>query len=100
MYHNVIQSEVCFEWDPAKEETNKKKHGISFEEAKQALSHELGFLLKEDLSKNENRYVYLGMCKKLRLLVVVAAYSERETIRIISARKANKKEQKLYEAPL
>ena len=100
MYHKVIQYEVRFEWDPAKEETNKRKHGVSFEEAKQALCSELGFLLREDLSNNENRYVYIGMCKKLNLLVVVAAYSEGETTRIISARKANKRERKLYEAPL
>ena len=57
-------------------------------------------VLKEDSESGENRYIYLGMCKKLNLLVVVIAYPEDEITRIISARKANKGERKLYEAQL
>jgi uncharacterized DUF497 family protein len=45
-------------------------------------------------------FVFLGMCKKLNVLVVVVAYPDEKVTRIISARKANKKERLLYEAQL
>lgn len=89
-----------YEWDPQKAKTNIKKHGISFEDAKQALTCEVVVVLKEDSDSGEERYVYLGMCKKLNVLVVVVAYPEDNITRIISARKANKKEIKFYEAQL
>jgi uncharacterized DUF497 family protein len=89
-----------FEWDPHKEKLNQKKHGISFEEAKEALSCGLIIVLKEDSDSGEERYVYLGICKKLNILVVVVAYPEEQITRIISARKANKRERKFYEAQL
>ena len=89
-----------YEWDPVKEKANIKKHGISFAEAKDALNCGLVVVLKEDSGSGEVRYVYLGMCKKLNILVVVATYPEEEITRIISARKANKKERKFYEAQL
>jgi uncharacterized DUF497 family protein len=56
--------------------------------------------LKEDSNSGEERYVYIGMCKKLNVLVVVVAYPEDEQTRIISARKANKKERFIYEKQL
>ena len=89
-----------YEWDSLKEKTNIKKHGVSFEEAKQALNCGLVVVLKEDSDSGEERYVYLGICKKLKVLVVVVAYPGEEITRIISARKANKKEGKFYEAQL
>ncbi len=89
-----------FEWDPEKEKTNQKKHGVSFHEAKEAMTCELVVVLKEDSDSGEERYVYLGMCKKLNILVVVVAYPDEQITRIISARKANKRERKFYEAQL
>lgn len=89
-----------YEWDALKEKLNFKKHGVSFEDAKSALSCGLVVVLKEDDDSGEQRYVYLGMCKKLNILVVVVAYPDEEVTRIISARKANKKERKIYEAQL
>lgn len=89
-----------FEWDPQKAKTNIKKHGVSFEDAKQALTCEIVVVLKEDSDFGEERYIYLGMCKKLNVLVVVVAYPDDNITRIISARKANKKEIKFYEAQL
>lgn len=89
-----------FEWDPQKEKTNQKKHGVSFDEAVDAISCELVVVLKEDSESGEERYVYLGMCKKLNILVVVVAYPDEQITRIISARKANKRERKFYEAQL
>ena len=89
-----------YEWDPIKEKSNIKKHGISFQAAKEALNCGMLVVLKDDSGANEERYVYLGMCKKLNILVVVVAYPEEELTRIISARKANKREIKFYEAQL
>jgi uncharacterized DUF497 family protein len=89
-----------YEWDPKKQQANLKKHGVSFEDAIEALNCGLVIVLKEDSDSGEERYVYLGMCKKLNILVVVVAYPEEEITRIISARKANKKERKFYEAQL
>ena len=97
MYYNLF---MRFEWDPAKEKINIRKHHITFEDATEALSCGLVVVLREDLNSGEERYVYLGMCKKLKVLVVVVAYPDDEITRIISARKANKKERKYYEAQL
>ena len=60
----------------------------------------LVIVLREDDSKIESTFVYLGMCKKLNVIVVVVTYPEEEITRIISARKANKKERKFYEEKL
>jgi uncharacterized protein len=89
-----------FEWDSKKEKTNLQKHGVCFEDAKSALSCGLVVVLKEDNDSGEERYVYMGMCKKLKVLVVVVAYPDEEVTRIISARKANKTERKYYETQL
>lgn len=89
-----------FEWDSGKAKSNLKKHGVSFEDAKEALSGEIVVVLKEDSDSGEERYVYLGMCRKLNVLVVVVAYPDDDVTRIISARKANQKERKYYEAQL
>jgi uncharacterized DUF497 family protein len=89
-----------YEWGPKKQRAILKKHGVSFEDAIEVLNCGLVIVLKEDSDSGEERYVYLGMCKKLNILVVVVAYPEEEITRIISARKANKKERKFYEAQL
>lgn len=89
-----------YEWDTEKEKTNLRKHGIAFQQAKVALQSGIIVVLKEDSNSGEQRYVYLGMCKKLNILVVVVAYPDENITRIVSARKANKKERKFYEAQL
>lgn len=89
-----------FEWDPKKESANIKKHGISFDQAKEALTCGLVVVLKEDNDHNEERYVFLGMCKKLNVLVVAVAYPDETVTRIISAGKATKKERLFYEEEL
>jgi uncharacterized DUF497 family protein len=86
--------------DSTKEIANIKKHGVSFADAKQALEFGMVVVLKEDDDSGEDLYVYLGICKKLNVLVVVVAYPEDTVTRIISARKANKKERLFYEAQL
>jgi uncharacterized DUF497 family protein len=83
-------------WDPAKAVSNQKKHGISFEEAQSVLESDIQLVL-EDGGHPEPRFIALGYSKKLNLLVVVYAYREMDVIRIISARKATRKERENYE---
>ncbi len=89
-----------FKWDPKKEQANIKKHGVSFEEAREALTCGLVVALRDDDRHDEQRFVFMGMCKRLNVLVVVAAYPEEDVTRIISARRATKRERKFYEAQL
>ncbi|RPI71859.1 MAG: BrnT family toxin [Desulfobacteraceae bacterium] len=93
---------IEFQWDLQKAETNTKKHGISFEEAKTVFYDEKALLINDpDHSEIEDRYILLGMSHKIRLLVVCHCYPEREdTIRIISVRKASKTEQMRYKESL
>lgn len=85
------------EWDPRKAKSNVKKHGVSFEEAATALSDPLAATGADpDHSITEDRFVTFGISGMSRLLVV-SHTEKRETIRIISARKATKGERELYE---
>lgn len=87
-----------FEWDKNKNQSNIKKHGISFEEAKSVFYDENARLIPDpEHSSIEERFILLGFSNKLRMLVVVHAYKEPdEIIRIISSRKATKSESKYY----
>ena len=91
---NVIK----FEWDESKNEINKKKHKISFEEAKTVFYDEEALVIDDpEHSQEEERFIILGLSKKANLLVVCHCYRASETvIRIISARKATKSEAKQY----
>ena len=92
-------SEIEFAWDKAKNTRNEKKHGISFEEAKTVFFDDSVRLIPDpDHSEDEDRYILLGLCSQLRILVVCHCYREEgKIIRIISARKANKTEKRQYE---
>ena len=87
-----------FVWDDAKSVANKRKHGVSFEEASSVFADEEALLLDDrDHSNEEDRFVLLGLSSSLRVLVVCHCYRETEsTIRIISARKANRSEREQY----
>ena len=89
---------LIFEWDERKAKQNIRKHGVSFEEAATVFGDQFSITIYDPLhSENEDRFVILGMSSKNRLLVVV--HTERgDKIRIISARKATKKERKQYES--
>lgn len=91
-------SEIQFEWDDTKSLLNKKKHGVSFEEASSAFSDENGILINDpDHSDDEDRFILLGLSMQLRLLVVCHCYrKDDDVIRIISARKAESHEAKSY----
>jgi len=83
-------------WDPRKANSNQKKHGISFEEAQTVLESDIQLVL-EDGEHQEPRFIVIGYSKKLNLLVGVYAYWDSYVIRIISARKATRKERENYE---
>jgi uncharacterized protein len=90
--------ELAFDWDNQKAKVNERKHGVSFEEAQTVFYDENArFRYDTDHSLDEERYILLGISNMLRLLVVCHVYrEEKEIIRIISARKATKKEGKQY----
>lgn len=87
-----------FEWDVEKSKKNLKKHEISFEEAKSLFLDENDFLISDpDHFDEEDRFVLLGMSVSFKVLVVCHCYrSENKIIRIISARRANKREATAY----
>ena len=91
---------ISFVWDQTKAESNLQKHKISFEEAKTVfLDPNARMIFDPEHSGDEDRFILLGISYGLRLLVVCHCYKEDDmVIRIISARKANKNEQKQYES--
>lgn len=90
--------ELRFEWDEEKNRENIRKHGVPFEEAQTVFldEHAMRFF-DPDHSEDEDRFIMLGMIFKLRVLVVCHCFRKNDTvIRIISARKADKREAKSY----
>ena len=89
---------IEFKWDEAKAAANVKKHQVSFEEAKSVFFDEFGVQFFDDAhSSDEERFLMLGMSSAAKLLIV--CHCERDhgvTIRIISARKATKRESAFY----
>lgn len=79
---------------------NERKHGISFNEAKTVFFDEEALLIADNVhSDEEDRFILLGLSVHLRILVVCHCYwRSDEIIRIISARKANRKESAQYNA--
>ena len=86
-----------FEWDAAKAATNRRKHGVTFDEATTVFSDPLSMLRTDpDHALDEQRFIVLGMSNQRRLLVV--AFAERPPrTRLISARRATRKERRQYE---
>jgi len=89
---------IRFDWDPGKDLANRRKHGVSFEEAKSVFFDENAIqFFDEDHSDQEDRFIMLGRSIRSRILVV--CHCEREhgqVIRIISARKATQAERRHY----
>lgn len=96
--YNNTMNRLRFEWDPEKNEINKRKHRISFEEAKTVFYDDDAKVIDDpDHSQEEERFLILGLSQSAKLLVVCHCYRESETvIRLISARKATKTETKQY----
>jgi len=84
------------EYDPAKAKSNLKKHGVSFEEAATALYDPMALVQEDTDSIGENRWILIGLSGQTNLLTVVYTLREEEIIRIISARKATRREAEYY----
>ena len=86
-----------FEWDPNKSATNLRKHGVAFSDAVTVLDSDLhAITVSEEGVDDEERYITIGTDSVGRVPVV--AYTTRgESVRIISARRANKRERQEYE---
>jgi len=90
---------IRFEWDTAKAAANLKKHHVSFEEARSVFYDEFAVqFFDEEHSSDEERFLLLGLSSGAKLLIVCHCERERaEVIRIISARKATKRECAYYQ---
>ena len=89
---------LSFEWDPKKEASNVAKHGVSFTEAQTVFTDEFARLIPDpDHSTDEDRFILLGTSIGSRLLVICHCARSEDSIRIISARKAQKQERNFYE---
>ena len=89
---------IKFEWDDKKNQSNIKKHGISFEEAASVFEDDESLIIADDEHSNdEERFILIGFSFRANLLVVCHCYREKDSIiRIISARKADSKERQKY----
>ena len=89
---------IKFEWDAAKAQANVKKHGVSFDEARSVFYDDFAVqFFDAEHAEDETRFLMLGISSEARLLLV--CHCERdagEVIRIISARKATKRESAFY----
>lgn len=90
---------IRFEWDLAKAASNKRKHGVSFEEAQTVFYDEFAIQFFDEASSDaEERFLMLGLSSEAKLLIV--CHCERDSggiIRIISARRATKRESQHYQ---
>jgi len=89
-----------FEWDEDKAQSNLKKHGISFELASEVFSDPMALVFQDRFENDEFRWKTIGHVREI--LLVLVAHTVRyelnsEVIRIISARRADKRERKVYE---
>lgn len=90
-----------FEWDKNKEKLNIQKHGVTFEQASYVFSDQFALnKFDNEHSENEDRWLLLGKSLNETLLLVVHRFvndSGLELVRVISARKATKKEKQVYQ---
>jgi len=95
-------TDIDFEWDKRKASINLKKHGVSFDEAKSVFYDENGLHMPDpEHSRDEDRFVLIGMSQRIRMVVVCHCYRKNDSIiRLISARKATKQERSSYERNL
>ncbi len=89
---------IKFEWDTSKATSNKRKHDVSFEEAKSVFYDDFAIqFFDNENSVLENRFLLLGHSNQSRILLICHCEQEASNlIRIISARQATAKERKLY----
>jgi uncharacterized protein len=88
---------VEIEWDPLKAEANLAAHGVAFAEAVTVLEDDFALSQEDPDAIDEQRFVTLGLSGLGNLLVVVYTYRKPDTVRIISAWKANRRQRLQYE---
>ena len=91
---------MLFSWDSNKAEANFQKHGVSFEMAQSVFDDPFHLSILDTKSRSEERWITMGIAADTQTLVVVHTYLDTknsEIIRLISARKATRKEKKQYE---
>jgi uncharacterized DUF497 family protein len=89
-----------FEWDPAKAVANLRKHGLSFETAIRVFADPAALFDQDRIVDGEHRWQAIGFADGFPILIVAYAireHDETDSIRIISARRANRSERKRYE---
>ncbi len=96
--YNIIMDNIKFEWDENKNEINKHKHGLSFEDAMEVFYDVNAVLFDDpDHSIGEERFLIIGMTDSLKICIVSHCYRDNDNvIRIISAREATKNEKNIY----
>jgi uncharacterized DUF497 family protein len=87
---------VRYEWDPCKAQVNLAKHGVDLADAVSVLEDSLALTVADD-ETSEERFVTVGQDASGRVLVVVYTWRGEESIRIISARTATRRERRQYE---
>jgi uncharacterized protein len=92
--------ETSFEWDPTKAAVNLRKHGVSFEAARLVFADPHAVFEQDRVVDSEMRWQATGLIRATTMLVVTHLWEEAQdmiVIRIISARRANRKERRAYE---
>lgn len=92
---------TSFEWDEAKARTNQQKHQVSFEIAARVFADPFAITHQDRIENGEQRWQTLGVVEGYLLLLVAHTFRDEEdgseVVRIVSARRADKKERKIYE---
>ena len=86
------------EWDPKKAAINKRKHGVTFQEAATCFDDANGCYFRNESPSYEDRLILIVFSSKPRLLFVVHAEVGRDAIRIVSARRAGPAQRRIYDA--
>ena len=86
-----------FDWDPEKAAQNERKHGVSFEEAATCFDDPNGCYFRNESPSYEDRLILIAMSARSRVLFVVHAEVGRESIRIVSARRASSAQRRIYD---
>ena len=86
-----------YTWDPSKAASNERDHQVHFADAVSVFRDDYGLSQEDRSVHGEDRYVTVGMNRFGQVLVVVYTYRGDEETRIISARRATRREQRLYE---
>jgi len=93
---NTYYMHISIEWDAAKAAANLRKHAVGFDEASTVLLDPCALAQEDATSEWESRWVIIGMSSRARLLTVIYTLRSTDRIRLISARKATRKEASFY----